>query len=177
MFLTWRKYRSDNLAVSTVTTPRQAAALPHRGHIPFDDISNNSQSYYGVLHIPAPADPWDRSIPTPAENRQQIIPDASTTDAGSAPTSMEYTRDPLAGFTFGNSWMAPNIRVTKAKSMNRSLHTQPSIHQNSAEGSGQLSDTQQIGWSEQSSLRMMDLSGRSSMSTEYRAIRRFTMGE
>lgn len=181
LLFAWWKRRSNNIEASLTSAPwpgRTSTVSPH-GNIPFESTNNNSNNtnYLDVFHIPAPAAPWDQPHPQRGEARHQIIPDASTDGGYSVQTSREIERDPLAGYLFVHSGMAPDRRLMRAKSLNRSTYTQPSIHRASADGgSGPPSDVQQIDWSERSSLRRVNPSLRSSMSTS-RRVRRFTMGE
>ncbi|KAH3950173.1 hypothetical protein HBI56_005440 [Parastagonospora nodorum] len=175
----WWKRPSTDTEASSVTAPwpgRSHTISPHV-NIPFEGTSSENTNYPDVFHIPAPNAPWDQPRSQHQEARHQIIPDASTDGGYSTQTSREIERDPLAGYLYVHSGMAPDRRLMRAKSLNRSIYGQPSMYRTSAdERSGPPSDTQQIDWSERSSLGMMNPSLRSSMSTG-RRVRRFTMGE
>lgn len=181
LLFAWWKRRSNSTEASLVSAPwpgRGSTITPH-GNRPFESTNNNNNNtnYPDVFHVPAPGAPWDQPHPQRGEARNQIIPDASTDGGYSLQTSREIERDPFASYLFVHPGIVPDRKLMRAKSLNRSMYMQPSIHRASADaGSGPPSDVQQIDWSERSSLRRVNPSLRSSMSTG-RRVRRFTMGE
>ncbi|KAF1913774.1 hypothetical protein BDU57DRAFT_322263 [Ampelomyces quisqualis] len=158
----------------------QQSTLSHHAAIPFQDISNTN--YTGAFHIPAPSDPWNwHRSRTPPEPRQQIIPDPAPTDESrSGPPSQDIPREPFARLAFGSpepstreSSMDIKTFILCAPAAAAAEYRAPAKHQST----GPPGDTQQLDWSEGSSLYTSKPNSASAESVAGSRIRRLTMGE
>jgi hypothetical protein len=157
--------------------PPQATTRLQLGNIPFHDITG--LHYPDVFHISAPSSPWGHPV-TPPSERYPVIPDTTTDEDSSVYGSEGRVQYPSSGLTFTSPGSECGERVMDFGDLMAHQPVTASIHHRNTEtgkASGPPSDTQQIDWSERSSIQVSRAGSVSVRTSSDGRVRRLTMGE